>query len=80
MEPWTYVVVAAAATVAPAVVLTLLCRTETEKAEEDQLPRWARAKAMVNVALGGGNAVAAVRQSDHARAKPDNDTSPKRND
>jgi hypothetical protein len=60
MEPWAFVVVAAAITVVPAMALTLLCRTEAQKGDERLLPRWAKARDMVTVALGGGAAIAAI--------------------
>jgi hypothetical protein len=62
MDAWIFVVVAAAITVAPAVALTLLCRTEAQKGEEKMLPRWAKARGMVSVALGGAAAVAAINE------------------
>ncbi len=69
MEAWVFVVVAAAITVAPAVALTLLCRTEAQKGEERLLPRWAKTKAMVTVALGGAAALAAIPQPEEASEK-----------
>jgi hypothetical protein len=62
MDAWIFVVVAAAITVAPAIALTLLCRTEAQKGEERLLPRWAKARAMVTVSLGGAAAMAAIPQ------------------
>jgi hypothetical protein len=60
MDAWIYVVVAAVITVVPAVALTLLCRTETEKGEERRFWRASKAKAIAQVAAGGGAAVANV--------------------
>lgn len=57
METWAYLLIGLAATVVPASALTLLVRTENERREEGKLPRWARAKSMVSIALGGSAAV-----------------------
>jgi hypothetical protein len=62
MDAWIFVVVAAAITVAPAIALTLLCRTEAQKGEEKLLPRWAKARAMVGISLGGAAAMAAIQE------------------
>ncbi|MBI2390343.1 MAG: hypothetical protein HYV09_12205 [Deltaproteobacteria bacterium] len=57
MDTWAYLLIGLAATVVPASALSLLVRTENEKREEGKLPRWARAKNMVSIALGGSAAV-----------------------
>jgi hypothetical protein len=60
MEPWAFLVVAAAITAIPAMALTLLCRTQVERTEDRLLPHWAKARAMVSVAIGGAAAMAAM--------------------
>jgi hypothetical protein len=69
MDAWIFVLAAAAITVAPAIALTLLCRTEAQKGEERLLPRWAKARAMLTVATGGGAAMGAMPAMAKGRAK-----------
>jgi hypothetical protein len=70
MDAWIFVVVAAAITVAPAIALTLLCRTEAQKGEEKLLPRWAKARAMVGISLGGAAAMAAIPEPGASADRP----------
>lgn len=62
MEGWHYVLIATAATVIPALGLSLLCRTEVERDNERRQPRWVKAKAAAAVAMGGAAAVVDVRK------------------
>jgi len=74
MEGWHYIMLAAAATVVPALGLSLLCRAEYDRDAERRQPRWARGKAALVAAMGGAMAVSAVpRDKDSAASNKNND-------
>lgn len=70
MDAWLFLLVAAAITVAPGVVLTLLCRNEAHKGGESLLPRWRAASSITHVAVGGATAVSLLSgMLDQAKAE-----------
>jgi len=68
MEGWHYIMLAAAATVVPALGLSLLCRAEYDRDAERRQPRWARGKAALVAAMGGAMAVSAVPRDKSSEA------------
>jgi len=60
MEVWIYMAIAAAATVVPAVGLSLLCHTQLDRNDDERQPRWVRGKAALVAAVGGAQAVTSL--------------------
>lgn len=60
MEVWIYMAIAAAVTVVPAVGLSLACRAQLDRTDDDRQPRWVRAKSALVAAVGGAVAVVKI--------------------
>ncbi|GMV12800.1 MAG: hypothetical protein HS104_04905 [Polyangiaceae bacterium] len=60
MEVWIYMALAAAATVVPAVGLSLACRAQLDRSDDERQPRWVRAKSALVAAVGGAAAVVQI--------------------
>jgi hypothetical protein len=73
MEGWHYIMLAAAATVVPALGLSLLCRAEYDRDAERRQPRWARGKAALVAAMGGAMAVSALPRDKVSKASTPED-------